>query len=164
MQSLYNLSQEYLRAYDKMISDKDLPKEAINDTLEGLSGEMEDKILNVGKMLKNINAFINALQDEESKLNDRRKSLEKNQEDMSEFIIKNMALLNIKHIYNAECDLKTKSCKPKLIIKPGANIPVEYKYMKAILTLDKTSMRNALKKGEKIEGAYLLKKNTLTIE
>jgi hypothetical protein len=48
--SLYQLSGNYLQALDFLTDpEMDVPMEAINDTLEGLSGELEDKAVNVAK-------------------------------------------------------------------------------------------------------------------
>ena len=60
--SLYQLSHNYLQALDFLTDPElDLPVEAINDTLEALEGELEDKAINVAKFLRNMEATAEAI-------------------------------------------------------------------------------------------------------
>jgi hypothetical protein len=53
--SLYQLSGDYLQALDFLTDPElNLPIETVNDTLEGLLGELEDKAVNVAKFIRNI--------------------------------------------------------------------------------------------------------------
>ena len=59
--SLYQLSANYLQALDFLTDpEMDLPIEAVNDTLEALGGELEDKAINVAKFLRNMEAMAEA--------------------------------------------------------------------------------------------------------
>ena len=54
----------------------DLPAEVINDTLEALGGELEEKTINVAKFLRNMEAVAEAIKEAEEAMAKRRKSLE----------------------------------------------------------------------------------------
>ena len=60
--ALYQLSQNYVQALDFLTDpDIELPMDVINDTLEGLSGELEDKAVNVAKFMRNLEALTEAI-------------------------------------------------------------------------------------------------------
>ena len=64
--SLYDLSTNYLQALDFLTDpEMDLPIEAVNDTLEALAGELEDKAINVAKFLRNMEAMAEAIKNAE---------------------------------------------------------------------------------------------------
>ena len=50
---LYELTAQYDEAL-KTLSDMNLPKEVVEDTLEALSGEIEEKATNVAKYMQNL--------------------------------------------------------------------------------------------------------------
>jgi ABC-type proline/glycine betaine transport system substrate-binding protein len=75
--SLYQLSGNYLQALDFLTDPEiNLPIEAINDTLEGLTGELEDKAINVAMFLKNMEATAEAIKNAETEMAKRRKTFE----------------------------------------------------------------------------------------
>ena len=55
MTALYELAHDYRTAADKL-ADLDLPLEVIEDTLEGLSGDLEMKATNTAMLIRNIEA------------------------------------------------------------------------------------------------------------
>ncbi|MGZ5013148.1 MAG: siphovirus Gp157 family protein, partial [Methylobacter sp.] len=75
--SLYELSTNYLQALDFLTDpEMDLPIEAVNDTLEALGGELEDKAINVAKFFRNMEATAAAIKSAEADMAKRRKALE----------------------------------------------------------------------------------------
>ncbi len=75
--SLYQLSGNYLQALD-FLTDPELaiPIETVNDTLESLAGELEDKAVNVAKFIRNMEATTEAIKAAEVEMAKRRKALE----------------------------------------------------------------------------------------
>jgi hypothetical protein len=58
--SLYKLADEFLAAANQL-ADLDLPPEAIKDTLESLSGDLEVKAVNVAMFVRGLDATIDAM-------------------------------------------------------------------------------------------------------
>ena len=71
---LYEISEEYRLALADL-SDLDLPKDVVDDTLEGLAGEVQEKALAVGAFVLNVDADIQTLKDHKSKIDERIKAL-----------------------------------------------------------------------------------------
>ena len=75
--NLYEITGNLLALQNIMESDE-LDDETLVDTLEAVEGEYEIKLENYCKVIKNLEADITAIKNESTRLNDKRKSLEKN--------------------------------------------------------------------------------------
>ena len=71
---LYELTNDYQQLLAMLDEENDFPPEAIADTLESISAEIEDKADNIACMLKSIDAYITAIKAEETHLAERRKA------------------------------------------------------------------------------------------
>ena len=72
---LYKLADEYL-AIAQLLADHDLPEEVIADTLEGASGDLEEKAWNVAALIQQSEGEAAMIKDAEQRMSQRRKSLE----------------------------------------------------------------------------------------
>ena len=73
--SLYELTESYQILMD-MVYDPEVDEQTVQDTMEGLWGEIEDKADGYAKILMGMKADIEALREEGLRLNARRKALE----------------------------------------------------------------------------------------
>lgn len=145
---LYEISQEYMQAYDALFSDEALPEEAIRDTLSGIQGEFEDKALNIAALIKNMLADANAMRDAESSINERRKRLEKRIENIENYLLINIqgAGLENKPIESPEHYLAIKNCPISVQIDVNAEIPSRFIRVKTVEEPDKTALKDFLTK------------------
>jgi hypothetical protein len=72
---LYELTGEWLSLME-MADDPELDEQAFQDTTEALEGDIDEKVENICKMIKNMEADADALKAEEKRLAARRKTLE----------------------------------------------------------------------------------------
>ncbi len=72
MINLFEIATAYREPADKL-HDTDLPDEVIEDTLEAESGELVEKLTNIGFVIRNIEAEVSAMKDAEEKISSRRK-------------------------------------------------------------------------------------------
>ena len=72
---LYELTEQWNDVYSLM-EDGETDEQVIQDTLEGIEGEIEDKADNYAKIIRNLQADAETLKTEEDRLNRRRKSVE----------------------------------------------------------------------------------------
>ncbi|WP_241674725.1 siphovirus Gp157 family protein [Candidatus Methylobacter oryzae] len=97
--SLYELSANYLQALDFLTDpETDLPIEAINDTLETLGGELEDKAINVAKFFRNMEAAADAIKSAEADMAKRRKALENRVQWLKNYVKESMEICGISDI------------------------------------------------------------------
>ena len=85
MASLYSLTTEFATLLDA-ISEGEIPEEAIADTLEGLQGELDEKIDSVLDAYKTLKAEAEAIRAEEKRLAERRKRKEAAGEQIKEYL------------------------------------------------------------------------------
>lgn len=75
MSSLYELTDEY-KAVEEMLYDPEVDEQTVIDTLEAISGEIEDKADNYAKLIRELKADADKLAEEERRMRARRQSLE----------------------------------------------------------------------------------------
>lgn len=72
---LYELTEQWDAVFN-MMEDGETDEQVIFDTLEAIEGEIEDKADNYAKIIRNLQASVDALKAEEDRLYQRRKSAE----------------------------------------------------------------------------------------
>ena len=89
MASLYELTEEYA-ALQEMLYDPEVDEQTLNDTMEMIMMDIEDKADGYAKILKNMNSDIEALKAEEERLYARRKTLENRSKNLKDTLESNM--------------------------------------------------------------------------
>lgn len=85
MTQLYVLADEY-RAAAETLSNLDLDAQTIADTLEGLSGELEQKATATAMVVRNMTSLAAQIKDAESAMASRRKALEARAEHLTKYL------------------------------------------------------------------------------
>lgn len=119
MSKLYDLTADVLALQDMLENPIDADDEAVlKDTLEGVQGEYEYKLEAYCKVIKNLEADMDALKNEAKRLTDKRKVLENNIERLKKAMFDSMKATG------------TDKVKGKLftvaIQKNGGVIPITY--------------------------------------
>ena len=162
--SLYQLSSTYLEALDNLTDpEMDLPIEAVTDTLEGLSGEMEEKAINVAKFMRNIEATANAIKEAETAMAKRRKALENRASWMKDYLKGSMEHTGITKIECPYFKLSIQKNPVSVSILNEKSIPEKFKEQVTSWKIDKTAIKEAIKSGESIPGAELINGTRLAI-
>ena len=86
---LYELTEQY-QVLEDMMYDPDVDSLTIEDTMEAIFGEIEDKAESYAIIITDMKADIEALKAEESRLNARRTSLENSQKALKTTLMENM--------------------------------------------------------------------------
>lgn len=155
---LYDLTNEYLALLDAIDNDE-IPEEAIADTLEAITGEIESKADSIASLLKNLDADILAIKAEESRLAERRKAKEKSYERIKEYLSSTLQLAGLDKIETARNKISFRKSE-SVEVDEDAFIIWAQKNRDDLLTyvapkVNKTEIKKALKNGEEIIGAEL---------
>jgi len=164
--SLYQLSSHYVQALDFLTDpDMDLPMEAVNDTLEGLGGELEDKAVNVAKFLRNLEATAEAIKAAEASMAKRRKALEEKVKWLKDYIKSNMEATGISKIECPYFKLSIARNPAALELFDTVALPAKYKRSETVTVehIDKAAIKTALAQGQAIPGARLTNGTRLSI-
>lgn len=160
---LYEYTEQYKQALTTL-NDSDLPIEAIQDTLEGMKGEIKLKGKDVGAFIKNLEADAIAIKEAEKKMATRRKSIENKIEWMEAYLLTNMLETGIKEIPTPFFVIKTKKNPAALVIDNTELLEPCYKYTEIIEHIDKKHIKDDLKAGIEVKGAHLHQKDSLSIK
>jgi hypothetical protein len=165
--SLYQLSSHYIKALD-FLTDPELaiPMQAVNDTLEGLSGELEDKAINVAKFIRNLETTANAIKKAEVDMAKRRKAYETRVQWLEDYLKSSMEATGITKIECPYFKLSIAKNPPALDLFDSQAVPGEYKHTETVTTeqIDRAAIKAALSSGKTITGARLVNGTRLVIK
>jgi hypothetical protein len=163
--SLYALSENYRQALDFMTDpEMDLPMEAVNDTLEALGGELEDKAINVAKFLRNMETAADAIKAAEADMAKRRKALENRVQWLKSYIKGNMEACGISQIECPYFKLSIQKNPSAVNILDESAIPAQFKEQITSWKIDKTAIKDVIKAGGAVSGAELTNGTRLAIK
>jgi hypothetical protein len=163
--SLYALSENYRQALDFLTDpEMNLPVEAVNDTLEALGGELEDKAVNVAKFLRNLEATADAIKAAEADMAKRRKALENRVQWLKSYIKGNMEACGISKIECPYFKLSIQKNPSAVNILDENAIPAAFKEQVSSWKIDKAAIKDALKAGTAVSGAELSNGTRLAIK
>lgn len=146
--NLYKLSEAY-QQIQNMIEDG---AEGLGDTLESLNDAIEDKAIGYAKVIKNLEAKAKAIKEEETRLADRRKSLENNIKRLKTSLEQAMIDLNKKRIETDLFNFNIQKNPPSVEVLNEKEIPENY-FVPVDPKLDKKAILADLKNGVEVPGA-----------
>ena len=161
---LYKITEQYHHALSELAG-SELDAQTINDTIEGLKGDIEVKAKNVAAFISNRKAEITAVKEASKKLADRAKTEQANLDRLMDYLKYNMEQSEITEIRSPELLLKIKNNPPSVVIDDESKINSGYyKIIPETRQLDKVALKAALKTGELVLGAHLEAKTRLEIK
>jgi hypothetical protein len=165
MTSLYVLSNEYQAIQAKLI-ESDFDEQTIADTLEGASGDLEAKSINVAMFVRNLESSAEAIKQAEKEMAERRKAIEKKADSIRQYLKENMQRCGISKIESPYFALTLKKNPPAVIIDAPDLIPAEFLVIPepTLPYPDKKAIADRLKAGEVVSGAHLEQAERLDIK
>jgi hypothetical protein len=154
--TLYQVAAEYQQSLEQLL-ELDIDDQTFKDTLEGLSGELEAKSVNVALFIRNVEATAVAIKDAEAKMKARREALEKRAARLIDYLKHNMEICGISKIESPQISLKIRKNPPSLVVDCEAQIPKYYwiEPPPPAPVLDKKGIKEALSSGVEVEGVHL---------
>jgi hypothetical protein len=115
MSNLFELTEEYMQLLE-MAEDPDIDPEVLADTMEGLTGEIEDKADGYAYVIDSINADVDMIDKEIKRLQARKKVLTGNADRIKQHLRACMEAIGMRKIKTAKHTFT--------IAKNGGKIPV----------------------------------------
>lgn len=146
-------------------------QEAWFDTLDGIEQEFEDKAENVAAYIKSLKAEADDLKEEEAALNRRRKVKENQIDRLKDYLLHSMMTINRTKIDTPKAKLSIRNNAEsvqfddeeqfiRLCLARGQDDYLRYKDPE----LNKTAVKKALQSGMEIDGASLIRTQSLIIK
>lgn len=165
MNSLYELVGKRLEL-QKKLEVMNFDNETIQDTLEGESTDLEAKIEDYGFVIRNLEAFGDAIKAEENHLAERRKAHEKKVAKVKEWLLTNMVACGITKKDFPAFTISVKTNPPKVVVDDEKAIPSNFLVVPAPLppSPDKKAIAAAIKSGEVVEGCHIEQSSRIEIK
>ena len=156
---LYELTENYLQLLEMA---EDMDPELIRDTLESIEESIAEKAENTAKLIKSLEADVKAIKEEEKRLADRRKALEKKIENIKDYLQEQLELAGIDKVKRPTITVSIQNNPPSVRVVNEELIPSHFMIPQPP-KLDKKGILEKLKNGEKVPGVELAQGRSLRI-
>ena len=162
--TLYEISAAY-RADVEKLANLDLDEATLADTLEGMSGELEEKAQNVVFFARNLEATAAAIKEAEAQMAARRKALEKRAEGLRRYVFSSMQLAGVTKIECPYFRLSIQNNPPAVDVFEADLVPLEYMVQPETppMAPDRKAIAAALKAGQDVPGCRLTQGQRLAV-
>ena len=157
---LYEIKKEILELLQD--DDMDMTDPQVIARLTAIKMEREEKISNIARLYKSLEAEADAIEGEAKKQNDRAKSKRNKAEWLRRYLSAN---------YIFETPFEDQYCKVSFrksesvdVFKGIDEIPEQFVRTKITKEPDKTAIKDAIKAGEKIDFAVIIEKKNIQIK
>ena len=154
MTSLYAIAAQY-RADLAVLADLDIDPQTAADTLEGMQGELTDKLRAVIAYSLELDILADGASAAAKRMQDRAKILNSRVEWLRAYALNTMQATGINEVSSDEFSAKLAKKPASVVISNESIIPVEWFRVKTISEPDKTAMRKAIEAGAVIDGVSL---------
>lgn len=150
MTKLYEIANDYAA-----LMAEGLDPEMIADTIEGMEGEIEDKIENILAIIKNKKALSEALKNESKNLADRAKAELSAVDRMKSYISVELEKMGKKSFKAGIHSLTVRKGVQSVVIDNADDLPTDYVEYVTTTKADKNRIKLELKAGNEVPGAHL---------
>lgn len=150
MSKLYEIANGYAR-----LMDADFDADEIADTLEGMEGELTDKIEQLLAIVKNESGYAERLKEEAKSLNERAAVIQNKIENILAYIASSLEMVGKKKIRAGLHQVTVRAPSESVDITDSSALPSEYVEYETVIKADKLAIKHQLKAGNSIPGAQL---------
>ena len=165
---LYELANDYM-AFMAAIDADEIPEEAIHDTLEAITGSIEDKADNIACILKNLEAEVAAIKAEEDRLKERRRAKEAAYDRLKQYLSNALQIAGM---------MKVETARNKITFRKSEKVVCDEERFFAWAMADNrddlltysapkanlTAIKAAIKEGSEIVGAEICVSHNIQIK
>ena len=165
---LYEISKLY-KEFIEMVENDEIPHETLEDTLESITAEIEDKVDSIACMIKNLTAETEAIKVEEQNLAKRRKSKENRIEWLKSYLTNNLVANGLDNLETARNKITFRASERVMIDNETDFIEWAMHNNEALLsyktpTINKTAIKKAIADGAKLDGVRIESRENIQIK
>ncbi|ADE87517.1 gp157-like protein [Deep-sea thermophilic phage D6E] len=148
---LYELTENYAKLLEMA---EEMDTDAIVDTLEALQEAIEDKAENIAKLIRNLEADVKVIRDEEKRLAERRQVIENKVERLKSYLQEQLETAGLQKVKRPTITVSIQNNPPSVDVIDETLIPADF-LIPQPAKVDKKSILERLKNGEAIPGVTL---------
>ena len=169
MQSLYDISKELQELYEQLASGEGVDletgeiKEEMQNAIALTENNLQSKGLDIGYVLMSFDNEIEVYENEIKRLNERVKQFKNTQTRLKNYLSNTMQQFGIESIKGKTLEIKFRKSES---VEIDNELMLDKKYLteKVETKPNKTAIKEAIKNGEKVEGARLVTNYNLQIK
>jgi len=158
---LYEITEELLEAANH--EGDELTEEELHQRLNNLAMNFSDKAEGITRLIKNIDAYASAADEEAKRLQAVRKSAQNRAQWLKRYLQDNMQALELTKLQAGVFRLGIQKNPPRVVVDDPGQIPMEYAEEITELRIDKTALKSALQEGQQIPGVHIEQGESLRI-
>jgi len=155
--NLYELSLSF-----QEVQNMDLDPEVMKDTLDSIEDAIENKAENIAKLIRNLESDVSAYKEEEDRLKTKRQATENKVKWLKTYLEDNMKLTGKTKFKSGMFNFSIQKNPASVNITDEKIIPEEF-LIQQPPKVDKTSLKEILKRGIEVPGAELKQTEGLRI-
>lgn len=155
--NLYELSTAF-----QQVQNMDLDPEVMQDTLDSIEDAIENKAENIAKLIRNLESDVAAYKEEEDRLKTKRQATENKVKWLKTYLEDNMKLTGKTKFKSGMFNFSIQKNPASVNITDEKIIPEEF-LIQQPPKVDKTSLKEILKRGIEVPGAELKQTEGLRI-
>ena len=162
--ALYQISADFEAVLGLADSGDPEDQQAFIDTLESLTGELEDKLISCAAVVKQLEGIVVLLKSEEDRLSARKKTVGSNIDSLKAYMKRSMESAGITKVKRPTFEVAIQNSPPSVAMDEGTyaeNLPEEFRRVK--IDIDRTAVSEALKSGRELGFAKLVRCTHLRI-
>lgn len=161
MSTLYDISQRYINLQE-LLDGEENDCILIQNALGNVEDELNDKMLNIAKIIRNLKGYVSMVEEEEKRLKNKKTILKNQINFLNDYIKTNLTSLNIKKLDLGVFKLSLRKSESVEILDLNA-ISKEYLKFKDPEP-NKIEIKKAIKNGTVVNGARLIENESLVIK
>lgn len=163
MTSLYAIAAAY-RADLAVLADLDIDPQTAADTLEGMQGEIRDKLAAVIAYSLELDIEATGTEEAAKRMADLAKSRRSRVDWLRSYALNTMQATGINEVSSDEFSAKLAKKPASVVISPNADVPLPYMRETITNAPDKAALKKAIEAGALIEGVSLQQGYRLAIK
>lgn len=160
MTTLYDLANNYLQL--KSLAAETDP-EVFNDTMDTITDGIEDKAIGYAKVINSLKSETDEIAAEIKRLQQRKKTVNNNINRMKTNLIQAFHTADINQVKDPLFTIKLSPGRQSVVIHDEKKLPVDA-YVPQPAKPSKTKIKELLEKGREVDGAELVRRESLLIK
>lgn len=161
MPKLYELTGMYNQLWD-LVEDEEMDLVQLEEALKSVEEDINAKAENLAKIIKQIDGDVTTIKAEIDRLTTKKKTLENKKDSIKAYLEEQLGIAGIDKVKTPLFTVAMQNNPPSLEVVNESLIPKMF-YIVPDPVLDKTAVKDLLKRGEEIPGVRLVQGRSLRI-